>query len=194
MFWSCYTWGHRLSTNLTGSWVGHRACLSAVAKNKNTTPVRKQTCLPTSDNLLAQVSKQATRYKINWSARFLLLVIPLPVSVEVATFVCTLILKPIHILASMPQSSNLTYHESLLSVKYHQETWNLSFLSVFIKFRDLLTVLTYMKSYLSKHWNFTLKPISCVSIKFGIESLHWSYVHYISVRTSSAEPLLYIWS
>jgi hypothetical protein len=81
-----------------------------------------------------------------------------------------------------------------LRVKYHQKTLNFGHFSVVIKIRDRLTVLMCMKSYLSKHWNFTLKPISWMSKKFGIGSLHWSYVHYISVWTCSPEPLIYIWS
>lgn len=71
-----------------------------------------------------------------------------------------------------------------------ENTKLLTIFSVFVKFRDHLTVLTNMKSCLSK----TLKPILFTSIKFGIGSLHLSYVHYILVRTSSAEPLLYVWS
>jgi hypothetical protein len=41
MFWSRYAWGRRLSTDLTGSWVGHRACLDAVAKKKQTHSCRE---------------------------------------------------------------------------------------------------------------------------------------------------------
>jgi hypothetical protein len=81
-----------------------------------------------------------------------------------------------------------------LRVKYHQKTLKFKCFSVFINITDLLTVLMCMKSYLSKHWNCTLKPISWMSVKFGIGSLHWSYIHYISVWTFSAEPLICIWS
>jgi len=63
MFWSYYAWGHRLSTNLTGGWVGHRACLDVVAKKKKNTHSCQETNLSSNVRQLAGSGIKA-RYKV----------------------------------------------------------------------------------------------------------------------------------
>lgn len=160
MFWSRYAWGHRLCTNLTGSWVGHRACLPG---NK---PVFQceTTCWIRYQSKLQGTKRTEVPEFCYWSFHS---------QFQLKWHVCLHSSPPTysycgqHITVSNSYLSWIT-----LKVKYHQKTQNFSCFSVFTKIRDLLTVLTCMKSYLSKQRNFTLKAISWMSIKFCTGSLH----------------------
>ena len=109
---SCF--GHIMPGDIdSGNWVGHTASLDAVAKKK-TPHSCHETCTSSNVRQLAG-SGIKENYKVQNELKCQNFVIgnsTPTVSVEGATFVRNLLLKPIHISASIPQSPILTYHDS----------------------------------------------------------------------------------
>jgi len=106
------------------NWVGHTASLDGVAKKK--THSCQETCLTSNVRQLAGSGIKES-YKVQNELKCQSFVIgnsTPTVWVEGATFVRTLLLKPIHISASIPQSSSYLWFT--LRVKYHQKTLNFS--------------------------------------------------------------------